>query len=741
LRGVLSEMDDSSSSSESSSWDNVSFSQKSQPPLKSEENLQSSLPKEPIVTPKDIYLEETKFAEIRTITNSLKKEERDSDAEFVESEEESFYSEDYRDEGDLTWKQLSELGKSRVPALNFYHRKNLRLRPTIHDEHRKTISEVLKRFSTCAKTGLTETERQKRLETFGPNLEQNALHYQWSKEQMDLRPLTLQKLESYWVLVDGVWQKVVGTSLVPGDIIMVTAGQIIPADIRVINARGAYMEPGNFATANGKMLSSKTWQSDGMNARCIAFHRAHLVFGVFVGVVIATDGATVWATQRYIVHPFKFRFSPDVRILMKCATDLNIVVRNVYAIPALSHINYIFMNIDFLLHFSFSTIDAVYYDGKVCPLEEIDRSNRTWKQLHKAACVASDATIINGKIFGSALDRIILKTMDKFKSVQRVQARHDIVTTLSHPHRTWVCTVKLDKPYHASFGNDPRPTRKEKDGLGPLCVFRNDALTLLSHCQQYMHRGKRCQLTEQIRKQIQEDIILCSKQRYLLYGYAYSESSVGPLCWIGFLCIRVPLHPSFIKESIQTLKSLNISLMLSGLWNVYSMIAIVKEIGLEVSDITREELEEVVNLVPDPNNELQQRQHHEKEQRIISQYNTKVFACDALHVIAANVLTRIAEFKVSILARALSGTIGTILTPPVYRFLFIGGDFADSMDFANFTTRLAFGKKTAITYVADLYSLDKSFSALVRLLQEANKKRLALSAPDVVKFHHDCVIT
>lgn len=39
--------------------------------------------------------------------------------------------------------------------------------------------------------------------------------------------------------------------------------------------------------------------------------------------------------------------------------------------------------------------DAVYYDGKVHPLEEIDTRNKTWRQLHKFVCIASDATVVS----------------------------------------------------------------------------------------------------------------------------------------------------------------------------------------------------------------------------------------------------------------------------------------------------------------------------------------------------------
>jgi hypothetical protein len=134
-------------------------------------------------------------------------------------------------------------------------------------------------------------------------------------------------------------------------------------------------------------------------------------------VVIATGGATSWATQRFIVHPFKYSFIPDVKILVKCAANLNIVVTNPFVIPSLVNITHIIMSIDFLLHFLYSRVgkltfyqsyfscyviiilnicsDAVYYDGKVHPLEEIDTRNKTWRQLHKLVCIASDATVIS----------------------------------------------------------------------------------------------------------------------------------------------------------------------------------------------------------------------------------------------------------------------------------------------------------------------------------------------------------
>jgi hypothetical protein len=79
-------------------------------------------------------------------------------------------------------------------------------------------------------------------------------------------------------------------------------------------------------------------------------------FGSLEGVVIATGGATSWATQRFIVHPFKYSYIPDVKILIKCAANLNIVVTNPFVIPSLVNLTHIVMNIDFLLHYMYSRV-------------------------------------------------------------------------------------------------------------------------------------------------------------------------------------------------------------------------------------------------------------------------------------------------------------------------------------------------------------------------------------------------
>src|ERR1700736_6498664 len=86
-------------------------------------------------------------------------------------------------------------------------------------------AEVLGRLGSI-ESGLSSQEATLRLERFGPN----AIRTHGARPHASIRHLTL-------VLRDGVRVTVDVTKLVPGDVVLLRTGDLVPADLRLLSAR------------------------------------------------------------------------------------------------------------------------------------------------------------------------------------------------------------------------------------------------------------------------------------------------------------------------------------------------------------------------------------------------------------------------------------------------------------------------------------------------------------------------
>ena len=210
------------------------------------------------------------------------------------------------------------------------------------DEAEKlSINDVLKRLGTSPEKGLTEAEAKRRLQTLGPNeipeekpnpiikflsyfwgpipwMIEAALIISWYlRDWIDFwiifALLVVNGVVGFWeehkaenvieylkkrlahmarVLRDGKWKTIEARLLVPGDIVRLRLGDLVPADIKIISGR-LYV---NQSALTGESLPVEKGPGD------VAYASSLVVRGEAVGVVVATGLCTFFGKTVELVQ-------------------------------------------------------------------------------------------------------------------------------------------------------------------------------------------------------------------------------------------------------------------------------------------------------------------------------------------------------------------------------------------------------------------------------------------------------
>ncbi|SPO06040.1 probable Na+/K+ ATPase, alpha subunit [Cephalotrichum gorgonifer] len=117
----------------------------------------------------------------------------------------------------------------------------------------------------------------------------------WSSSRV-MQSITQMLPESCTLLRDGKRIQVSAMDIVPGDIILIKAGNRIPADIRFLEASHDMSVDRAVLTGESKAIKASIDSTDDnyLETRCIGLQGTHCVSGTAVGVVVSTGDATVF---------------------------------------------------------------------------------------------------------------------------------------------------------------------------------------------------------------------------------------------------------------------------------------------------------------------------------------------------------------------------------------------------------------------------------------------------------------
>ena len=141
--------------------------------------------------------------------------------------------------------------------------------------------------------------------------------YQTYRSKIAIENLRARVAPTAAALRDGAWQEIPRESLVPGDIIRLSAGDLVPADARLLESRDLYVQQ---AALTGESLPvEKEAQGEEVStrpdARNMVFLGTSVVSGTATAVVVATGRQTAFGdiAERLAARPEETAFDRGLR--------------------------------------------------------------------------------------------------------------------------------------------------------------------------------------------------------------------------------------------------------------------------------------------------------------------------------------------------------------------------------------------------------------------------------------------
>lgn len=141
--------------------------------------------------------------------------------------------------------------------------------------------------------------------------------YQSWRSQIAIENLRLQVAPTASVMRDGEWREIHRHDIVPGDLVRLSAGDLVPADARLVESRDLYIQQA--ALTGESMPTEKEVTSDGPSdapdARNMVFLGTSVVSGTACASVVATGGRTAFGdiAERLARRPAETAFDRGLR--------------------------------------------------------------------------------------------------------------------------------------------------------------------------------------------------------------------------------------------------------------------------------------------------------------------------------------------------------------------------------------------------------------------------------------------
>jgi Mg2+-importing ATPase len=418
------------------------------------------------------------------------------------------------------------------------------------------------------------------------------------------------------VLRDGAWAELARRDLVPGDIIRLAAGDRVPADGRLIEARDLHIQQaaltGESMPVEKDAVELRSVPAQIAEARNLVFLGTSVVSGTGLAIVVATGPATAFGdiAARLMMRPPETEFERGLRRFAL------LIMRTVMFLVLFVLLASVFLHRPFLESLLFAVALAVGLTPEFLPMiTTVTLAQGAIRMARQHVIVKHLAAIEN---FGSMDVLCSDKTGTLTTGEMALQgcldpfghpaARTRLLAYLNSVHETGIRSP-LDRAILRSERPDVEAYRKLDEipfdferrrlsvvveaGAAPLLISKGAPEPILALCEGYELAGEqkawdrltrsRCQATfEDLSRQGYR--VLAVAQRTLPRQPLYTAADERDLTLVGFVTFFDPPVPG-VAEAIQDLRRDGVTVKILTGDNELVARHVCAEVGLDVGDI------------------------------------------------------------------------------------------------------------------------------------------------------------
>jgi Mg2+-importing ATPase len=418
------------------------------------------------------------------------------------------------------------------------------------------------------------------------------------------------------VLRDGAWAETARRDLVPGDIIRLAAGDRIPADARLVEARDLHIQQaaltGESMPAEKQAIELPAAPHQIADARNLVFLGTSVVSGTAIALVVATGAATAFGdiAARLMTRPPETEFERGLRRFAL------LIMRTVMFLVLFVLLASVLLHRTFLESLLFAVALAVGLTPEFLPMiTTVTLAQGALRMARQRVIVKHLAAIEN---FGSmdvlcsdktgtltTGEMVLDRCLDPFG---HPDGRTRLLAYLNSVHETGIrspldtAILRCEQPDVAAYRKlDEIPFDFERRRLSvvveaegaPLMITKGAPEPILGLCREYESAGERRALDAATRSRCQatfEDLsrqgyrVLAVAERALLVQPAYTAADESDMTLVGFLTFIDPPMKG-VADAIHDLREDGVAVKILTGDNELVARHVCAEVGLDVENI------------------------------------------------------------------------------------------------------------------------------------------------------------
>lgn len=371
------------------------------------------------------------------------------------------------------------------------------------------------------------------------------------KAQRSLDSLKQLSSPNAKVIRNGVKQEIPSREIVPGDIVMLEAGDIIVADGRILR---------NYSLqVNESSLTGESTNVEKTDA--VIEGKAALA----VAAIPEALGSIVTIVQAFRTQ--------------KMAKE-NAIIKDLKAVESLGCVSVICSDKTGTLTQNKMTVQQIYIDDKVYEPKELDITNQTHRYLLYDAVLTNDSSIVEGKGIGDPTEYALL---EMFRNIQVEPSRFFGSAGINED----ILRKSMDRMEEVPFDSDRKlmSTKYSLHGV-PTILIKGAVDVLLDHCTSVRYSDGIRPMTESEKEKIRKQNRIFSENGFRVLSFAYKESD-EPLSvdteynfiFLGLISMVDPSRPESVEAVADAKKAGIRPVMITGDHKI-TAVAIAKRIGI-----------------------------------------------------------------------------------------------------------------------------------------------------------------